>query len=383
MKIIFYCQYVFGMGHLFRTIELARALPNHDVTLVAGGKKIDIALPGHVSLVQLPALYMDEKFTTLIPGSPDQQVAEIQHLRKEMLFSLFEKKQPDIFIIELFPFGRTIFGFELLPLLKAIRNGTFGNIKTVCSLRDVLVEKRDPLAYEQRVLDCLNEYFDLLLVHSDSNFIPLNTTFSRFDEIDIPVDYTGFVATKPNPGSKENVRRAFGIKPCEKLIVASAGGGRSGYRLLHSTVAAARLLAASVPIKLEMFTGPFLDNAAYKKISAMSGTGIHIRRFTRKFLNYLSAADLSISMAGYNTCMNILVTQVPALVWPYPQDREQGLRAQHLADRGVLQVLAENDLDPQRFCTLMQRRFSQPPPSPVPINLDGALHTARRLENRP
>lgn len=382
MKIFFYCQYVFGMGHLFRTIELARALPNHDVTLIAGGKKIDVDLPGHVSLVQLPALYMDEKFTTLIPGSPDQRVAEIQHRRKEMLFSLFKKKQPDIFIIELFPFGRTIFGFELLPLLKAIRNDTFGKVKTVCSLRDVLVEKRDPLAYEQRVLDYLNEYFDLLLIHSDANLIPLNATFSRYDEIDIPVHYTGFVATKLNPGSKENLRRAFGIKPQEKLIVASAGGGRSGYRLLRSTVDAGRLLAASQPIKLEMFTGPFLDNAAYKKISATPVPGIHIRRFTKDFLNYLSAADLSISMAGYNTCMNILVTRVPALVWPYPQDREQGLRAQHLAGRGALQILAEHDLDPQRFCTLMQRRLSQPPPAPVPINLDGALHTARHLENR-
>ena len=48
MKIIFYCQYVWGMGHLFRSIELARALAGHEVILVAGGQEIDVRLPQHV-----------------------------------------------------------------------------------------------------------------------------------------------------------------------------------------------------------------------------------------------------------------------------------------------------------------------------------------------
>ena len=42
MKIIFYCQYVWGMGHLFRSIEVARALSDHEVILVVGGREVDI-----------------------------------------------------------------------------------------------------------------------------------------------------------------------------------------------------------------------------------------------------------------------------------------------------------------------------------------------------
>ena len=61
MKIILYCQYVWGMGHLFRSVELARALSEHDVILVAGGREVDIELPEHVTLVRLPGLYMDEQ----------------------------------------------------------------------------------------------------------------------------------------------------------------------------------------------------------------------------------------------------------------------------------------------------------------------------------
>ena len=86
MKIIFYCQYVWGMGHLFRSIELVRALAGHDVVLVAGGREVDVRLPDHVTLVRLPGLYMDEKFTTLIPEEPSKAVDEIQRERKDILF---------------------------------------------------------------------------------------------------------------------------------------------------------------------------------------------------------------------------------------------------------------------------------------------------------
>jgi predicted glycosyltransferase len=42
------------MGHLFRSVELVRALEGHDVVLVAGGREVDVKLPDHVTLVRLP-----------------------------------------------------------------------------------------------------------------------------------------------------------------------------------------------------------------------------------------------------------------------------------------------------------------------------------------
>jgi predicted glycosyltransferase len=73
MNILFYCQYVWGMGHLFRSIEVARALSTHNVILVAGGREIDIHLPEHVALVRLPGLYMDEHFTTKISRDSEKK----------------------------------------------------------------------------------------------------------------------------------------------------------------------------------------------------------------------------------------------------------------------------------------------------------------------
>jgi predicted glycosyltransferase len=382
MKIIFYCQYVWGMGHLFRSLELVRALAGHDVVLIAGGRKVDVRLPGHVTLVRLPGLYMDEQFTTLIPEEAGKTVDDVQRERKDILFSLFEKHRPDALMIELYPFGRTKFGFELQPLLEEIRRGRFGEMKVVCSLRDILVEKKKPLAYEERVLNLLNTYFDLLMIHSDEQLQALDETFSRMGDIRVPAVYTGFVSPKADPAAGRELRRAQGIGPDEKLIVVSAGGGRSGYALLSCVLDAYRLLAHSDRIRIEMFAGPFRDPAEFKQLTAKSIDGIRVRYFTDRFLDYLSAADLSISLAGYNTCMNLLAARVPSLVLPYSKQREQPIRVEKIKHFIPMKILRDRDIEPGLLSRHIEEMLLESRPSgAVPVNLNGAANTARWLED--
>ncbi|MBW2338548.1 MAG: glycosyl transferase [Deltaproteobacteria bacterium] len=380
MNIIFYCQYVWGMGHLVRSLEFARALSGHNVTLIAGGQKVEVDLPDHVQLVRLPVLYMDEKFTRLIPGDPGRSLEQIQQERKNTLYSLLEKEQPDLFIVELYPFGRSIFGFELEPLLADMRAGQFGHVKAVCSLRDILVEKKDPPAYEERVLGKLNRYFDALLVHSDAGLLRLDETFTRVGDINIPLVYTGFITQHATPGAGSRMRRELKISPDQKLIVASAGGGRSGYRLLTSVIDACELLRERLPFRLEVFSGPFMDNEEYKKLSVRAASGFRIRRYTKRFLDYLSAADLSISLAGYNTCMNLLVTKVPCLVFPYWRQQEQPMRADKIKKYLPMKVLKETEMQPASLSRHIAQMLQQNRVvDGVPIDLDGAANAARFL----
>ena len=167
-------------------------------------------------------------------------------------------------MVELYPFGRSMFGFELEPLLKDIRAGKFGAAKAVCSLRDILVEKKDPSAYEERVLQKLNRHFDALLIHSDPEILCLGETFSRVEDINIPVVYTGFIAQQTDAANGRRLRGELTLSSAQKLIVASAGGGRSGYRLLTSVIDACELLRDRLPIRLEVFTGPFMENEEFK-----------------------------------------------------------------------------------------------------------------------
>jgi predicted glycosyltransferase len=368
------------MGHLVRSLEFARALSGHDVTLVVGGQQVEVDRPDHVELVRLPVLYMDEKFTRLIPGGRGQSLEYVKRERKTALYALFKKKKPDLFIVELYPFGRSIFGFELEPLLGDIRAGKFGRVKAVCSLRDILVEKKDPPAYEKRVLQKLNRYFDALLIHSDAGLQRLEETFSRAGDINIPLVYTGFITQQTDPAAGRKLRQDLNVASEQKLIVASAGGGRSGYKLLTSVLDACEMLHDSLNFRLEVFTGPFMDNEEFEIIAARAAPAMRIQRYTRHFPDYLYAADLSVSRAGYNTCMNLLVTQVPALVHPYARQQEQPMRVNKIKKMLPMRILNEEDVQPDRLSDHIVQMLNQKRTlKTLPIDMNGAANAAKFL----
>ncbi len=374
MKIAFYCQHILGIGHLTRALEICRALADHEVFLISGGKMPEIHLPSHVREIRLPALMMDADFKTLFAMGTEMTVEQVKDERRESLYHFFIKESPQLFFIELFPFGRNAFRFELDPILEGIRTGQLPSCRVVCSLRDILVEKKNTESYEKRVIDVLNKYFDALLVHSDPALIELGATFSRISDISIPITYTGFVGSKPKPGTGKILRQEFGIDDDAFVLVASAGGGKVGGRLLKAVADAHRHIGSNCYTYI--FTGPFMEDADYSGLKDIESHTIRVSRFTPDFFKFLDAANLSISMAGYNTCMNIVAAGVPALLWPFAQNREQRLRAEILAHLGGIRVLSDNDLDPFRLAGFIDEMLSANTRIASDVNLDGAAKTA-------
>lgn len=379
MKVLIYCQHIWGVGHLFRILEICKALRKHHVLLVTGGPSVDTTLPQHVQELRLPGLMTDRNYQGLFPTDKNKTMDQVKRERRKLLYNHFIKEAPDVFVIELYPFGRRAFRFELDPILEGLRNGTLPASRVVCSLRDILVEKRDPAAYEDRVVDILNRYFDALMVHADPNYIKIDETFSRIKDINIPIVYTGFVTPSPAPGADNRLRHQLGILNDEILIVASAGGGKTGIVLLKPLIAALAHLRVDAPVHLFIFTGPFMTDEEYGYLQGMAEKNVNVCRFTTDFLSYLAAADLSVSMGGYNTSMNILSAGVPALIWPYPGDREQGLRAQRLARIGAISVISEKDLQPERLGMLMHQVICRKSHHAAPINLSGSFNAAQWL----
>jgi predicted glycosyltransferase len=150
--------------------------------------------------------------------------------------------------------------------------------------------------------------------------------------------------------------------------------------LLESVIKAFKLMKMEHKGHLYVFTGPLMSPKIFARLSSHSDNRIRVGRFTSDFLSYLSAADLSVSMAGYNTCMNILAAGVPALVWPFSQNREQRLRALRLAAAGGLKMLSEADLNPDRLAAVMEQTLFQRPRLSQPVDLNGAMNTAEWIE---
>ncbi len=378
MKVLVYCQHVLGVGHFFRTLEICRSLAGHDIVLVSGGPRTPAALPPHVRRRQLPELAMDQSFQNLhAPGGEALEAVRQERCRR--LRAIFAEEAPEVFLVELYPIGRKAFRFELDPLLTDIAAGRLPACKVVCSVRDILVEKENAAKHETRAVDILNRFFDALLVHADPGVVRLEETFRRMPALQIPVIYTGYVAARaPSLPDRLAWRRAHGIADGQRLVVASAGGGAVGFDLLAAAVRVVGRLQTRRPAVLQAFTGPFMAAEQATALKQMAGANIRVERFSADFSAWLQAADVSVSMAGYNTCMNILAARANALVCPFAQNREQGMRARRLAARGALGILAAADLAPNRLAARLTAALHHTP-STSTVNLDGAARTAQLL----
>jgi predicted glycosyltransferase len=374
-RVLFYCQSLLGIGHFIRSRQILFALRDFDVLFVYGGEFVpDFDLPPWVEAVYLPALRSDARFEQLYVVDNHHSLPEVQARRKETLLAAFDRFAPDVLLIELFPFGRWKFNFELSPLLDRARAAR-PDIKIVCSLRDILVRRPDQTRYEAEVCALMKRYFDLLLIHADPRLQRLEETFGNVTGLNCPIRYTGYVGqteVRTEPGQ---------TKDCPTLLV-SAGGGRVGHELIACALDADTRLAGRR--RLRILAGPHMPDGQFQDLQERVAGRSHItlQRHTTQFLDLLRQADLSISMAGYNTCMDILSAGVRALVWPFTEHEngEQTMRARKLEQLGYVSVLDPARLDPDYLAAEITRCLKMPASAPsVALDLQGAPRTAELL----
>ena len=384
-RVMFYCQHILGMGHLVRSSEIVRSLTHDfDILFVLGGViPQGFQAPEGVTIMQLPAIKTDSNFSHLQTCDPTEDLEQNKQSRREMLLNAFNDYQPDILITELFPFGRKQFSFELLPLLELAHQQTSRRrAMVVCSLRDILVTRKDQNDYEERVCKTVNKFYDLILVHGDPNLQQLGESFLRTSDLLCTVYYTGYVVRQQSEGVRtESSTQQKNTLP---TIVVSNGGGQpvSGHVFLENCLRAAEILQSIRPLQFHFFAGPFMDEHAFQRLSSLANQipSVTFTRYTPNLAASLALADLSISMAGYNTIMDILSTGVRALVSPFVGggDQEQTARAEKMAQMGVLNVLTQDQLEPPQFAAAILEALQREPVR-VPFNDQGAANSNRFL----
>jgi predicted glycosyltransferase len=352
--LLFYCQHSVGLGHLMRSYAITAALTRHfEVTLLMGGEPpAGIDAPAGVAVIALPPLGVNGgRFGS---GDPRYTTDHAWEVRSARITCALDDLRPEVVLVELFPFGRAKFARELVPLLKRAR--ALG-AKTACSVRDILVSARaDQQAHDDRAARRANELLDLILVHCDPRFARLEETFKPSIELTVPVRYTGFVAR----GNGRQERRG-------EHIVVSAGGGRVGRRLLEEAI------KASGGRPMRAIAGPLMPQDDFEALQAIAPPNVELVRSVPDLAEELSRARASISQCGYNTALDLVRTQVPALVVPYatPEEDEQTRRAKRLEQLGVLKVADHINGDIEALL-----RFR---PQPASLDLDGAARTAELL----
>ncbi len=383
-RVMFYCQHVLGMGHLIRSAEIVRELArDFSVLFVTGGEiPQGFRFPENVDTFELIPLKSSPDFSALMLCDFSWDLEETKAIRRELLLHAFDEFQPDVLITELFPFGRKQFSFELLPLLVRARARSHRTM-IVSSIRDILVSRNDQDTYEQRVCQTINDYYDLVLVHGDERFQTLQDSFCRVSDLSCPVAHTGYVVQQ---SQRTNSDEAWGSKDLDRpLIVVSNGSGMcpSGHELLESTLQAAAILEGKLPHKFQVFAGPLMPEEVYLRLSLVAaGQGnVTFTRYTHDLPAWLRHGDLSISMGGYNTVMDVLSTGVRSLVYPVTgnSDEEQSMRAAKLAARGALGLLEKDEIRPEILAKKIQIALNAQPAG-ICLNVNGAANSALLLK---
>lgn len=372
--LLLYTHHSVGIGHLMRSLSIARALARHfRIVVVCGGRIPDFdCQPPGVEMVSLPYLIISQQGSWIAPDGDTAQrmLAE----RQRILLETFERVRPAVVVIEFFPFGRMQYASELLALLEKARWSADRPL-IISSIRDLLERRREhQLIYDDLASVLCNHLYDAVLVHSDPKFIRFEESFLPSVPMRAPLHYTGYVqpysATLP-ADPEVNV---------ENGMVVSCGGGHGHARELLQTALQAYLEHLQHhQLPLLLLGGQFIPKPEWDSLqdAVAAAPGVQLRRWVSNLSSVLRQAAVSVSQFGYNTFLDIVASGVPAVVVPYesPLDEEQVQRATRMERLKAIRLVPFKELSPERLANEIEaalhssaRQFS--------IDVNGATRTA-------
>jgi predicted glycosyltransferase len=372
-SVLFHVQHLLGIGHLQRALRLVAALADSGlrVVLVSGGGPLAATVPATVDIVQLPAIRArGSDFRDLVNADGRPVDDTLRALRRQKLLDVFAATRPDAVVIEAFPFGRRAFRFELDPLIAAARSRE-PRARVLCSVRDIVVAPEE--VRRREIVARVRADFDAVLVHGDPAFIPLEASFPEARQLADRLVYTGYVGAAEAPDrAGDKCRDGRGGE-----VLVSAGGGAVGGALLAAALAARRQ-GCLAGLDWRLLAGPNLAAAEFAALAQRLPERVALERYRADFPDLLRGCRVSISQAGYNTVLDLLAAGAAAVLVPFAAGREteQLLRAERLAAKGVVEIVAERDLSPDRLALAIERAIAAGP-ARLSVDIGGARRSAR------
>lgn len=128
-------------------------------------------------------------------------------------------------------------------------------------------------------------------------------------------------------------------------------------------------------------TGPLMARGKREALSAAHFKYLTLLEFTPDLVSYMAAADLVVSMAGYNTVREALALKARLLLVPRTRPRvEQLIRAQRLQSRGLARFVVPDELSPLRLADEIRTSLSMPRPV-VSLDFNGVRTASRIISN--
>lgn len=376
----FYSHDGFGLGHLSRTVHLANRLrelePDVDIHIITSSPAAHRVQSLHdFAWIKLPSVTKCgvERYR---PHHLSMDLESVVALRAALLLRTVQHLRPDLLVVDHRPLGLKKEASPALNWLKAWSPKT----RTVVGLRDIVDEARTVKSdwREQGIYDALDTLFDAVLVYGDRSVLDTTQAYDMPDSIRRKTRFVGYLGRGPVAQSREAVRQSLSLQD-ERLVVVHAGGGGDGTHLIETYLQAANLLPRDVHSLV--VTGPLMDPVEQRRLQASAYKAtITFVEYQHDLPSYVAAADLSISMGGYNTVCEVLSCGVPSIIVPrmFPR-QEQYIRAQLLASRGLIRMVPPHSLSAQKLAEAVLDALDTAPTLSIPVALDGSARAASYL----
>ena len=339
-RFLLYSHDTYGLGHFRRSGLLASAIVgtdvDNDVLVVTGSPWAQtFALPDRVDLLTLPTATKDTA-GAYRPRRLACGLERLVRLRSGLLQSAAAGYEPDVILVDHAPLGMA---GELVPLLESL-DAASRRTRLVLGMRDIVddVQRVDTEWQRDDVWTWLDRYDDIF-VYGDSRIRTTAIELNLATRTSARVSHTGFVApTMPDPMTDE------------PFLLVTAGGGGDGQVMLRRYLDAVES-GASADVRSIVVTGPLLSagRRAELLVRAERLPSVHLVESSDRMRSLIASAMGVISMAGYNTVVEELASNVPALLVPRRTPRlEQDIRARRLAPHSRLEHCPVDELTTQR-----------------------------------
>ena len=383
-RVLMYSQDSLGLGHLRRLTNLANSLiaqrPDLSVLLVVDSPVAPFfELGPNIDFVKLPTV-IKVGAGVFRAGKMSIDYEQVLALRSSMLREIVLRLAPGLLLVDHMPGGANR---ELLPALQAIgRRGL--PTRVVLGLRDIIDRPAVTCEVWQRegVYETMQRHYHRVLIYGAPEIFATAEEYRIAAAMGDRVRYCGYVCNMGAVEEPRRVRDGLGLGD-EPIVAVMAGGGADGSALMQNCLQAARLLGTRRSFAMVMVTGPFMPEQERRALrDSARGHGVQVRTSVGDTLSHIHAADVVVSMAGYNTMSEILRLARRAIIVPRPgPSAEQTMRAGLFAERGLVDVIEPTKLDPATLAQAIEQalagpRASSPPRLPA---LDGVANATATL----